>query len=103
DEAWAREARDAILRASPLSAKLAFEQWRRGGKDMPIENALALEYRMTQHAMRGHDFFEGIRALLIDKDRKPRWQHRALHEVSATEVAAYFAPIGDRELSFERV
>lgn len=100
---WAKEAHDAMLRASPLSVKLAFEQWRRGSKDMTIEDALALEYRMTQHVMAGHDFFEGIRALLIDKDRKPRWQHRALADVSEAEVSAYFAPIGERELSFEPI
>jgi enoyl-CoA hydratase len=95
---WAREALEAMARASPLSLKITFHQLRHGA--MAIEDALALEYRLTQHIMEGQDFFEGIRALLLDKDRQPRWQHAGLEAVSAAEVAAYFAPIGARELSF---
>jgi len=59
-----------------------------------------LEYRMTQHAMAGHDFFEGIRALLVEKDNKPRWQHPSLAAVSDAEVESYFASLGERELRF---
>ncbi len=68
---------------------------------MEVEAALTLEYRLTQHVMADHDFFEGIRALLVDKDRAPRWQHRSLAEVSDAEVESYFAPIGNRELRFD--
>ena len=92
------EAREAMARASPLSLKIVFRQLALRVAD--IESALALEYRLTQHCMAGHDFFEGIRALLVDKDRKPHWQHRSLREVSEAEVESYFAPIGDRELRF---
>jgi enoyl-CoA hydratase len=97
---WAGEAREAMARASPLSLKIAFRQYALGA-GMDVEAALALEYRMTQHAMAGHDFFEGIRALLVDKDRRPRWQHRSLAEVGDAEIDGYFAPIGERELRFE--
>jgi enoyl-CoA hydratase len=96
---WAREALAAIARASPLSLKLTFRQLQLG-RGMEIEAALALEYRMTQHVMAGHDFFEGIRALLVDKDQKPRWQHASLSDVSAAEVESYFAGLGERELRF---
>jgi len=96
---WAAEALDAMRRASPLSLKLVFRQLALGAKD--VESALQLEYRMTQHAMEGHDFFEGIRAALVDKDRAPRWQHRAPAEVSEAEIASYFASIGSRELTFD--
>jgi len=67
---------------------------------MTVEQALALEYRMTQHVMAGHDFFEGIRAALVDKDQRPRWQHAALAEVAGAEVEGYFANLGERELRF---
>ena len=97
---WAKDALAAIERASPVSLKIAFRQLELG-RGMEIEEALALEYRMTQHVMQAHDFFEGIRALLVDRDNEPRWQHRSLAEVSEAEVAGYFASLGERELRFE--
>ena len=96
---WAREALAAMTRASPLSLKIAFHQLELG-RGMTIEEALALEYRMTQHVMQGHDFFEGIRALLVDRDNAPRWQHGSLAEVGKEEVARYFEQLGERELRF---
>jgi enoyl-CoA hydratase len=96
---WATKALAAIERASPLSLEITFHQLELG-RGMTIEEALALEYRMTQHVMQGHDFFEGIRALLVDKDNTPRWQHRALAEIGEAEVAGYFASLGERELRF---
>jgi len=67
---------------------------------MSVEEALTLEYRLTQHVMQGLDFFEGIRAVLVDKDNKPRWQHAAPPDVSELEVESYFSSLGDRELKF---
>jgi enoyl-CoA hydratase len=97
--AWTEEALAAIERASPISLKISFHQLALG-RGMSVEEALALEYRMTQHVMAGHDFFEGIRALLVDKDNKPRWQHTSLEEVNGDEVARYFQSIVERELRF---
>ena len=51
-----------------------------------IENALEIEYRFTSRAMEFGDFLEGVRALVIDKDRNPKWKHRALENVSFEEV-----------------
>jgi len=101
DEAsdWAKEARAAIARASPLSLEIVFRQLQLG-KGMSVEAALGLEYRLTQHALAGHDFFEGIRAVLVDKDNAPRWCPDTLAAVSAPAVDAYFAPLGERELRF---
>jgi len=97
---WARDAREAIDRASPIALGITFHQMKLGERGMDIEASLALEYRMTQHVMASHDFFEGIRAVLVDKDQKPRWEHRSLAEVTAAEVARYFESIGERELVF---
>ena len=98
---WARETRATLERASPISLKITFHQMKLGDAGMDIEQALALEYRMTQHVMAAHDFFEGIRAVLVDKDQKPRWEHASLAEVSETEVAQYFESLGERELTFD--
>jgi enoyl-CoA hydratase len=97
---WAEEALAAISRASPISLKITFRQLMLG-RGMSVEEALTLEYRMTQHVMAGHDFFEGIRALLMDKDNRPRWEHASLEAVSEAVVARYFESLGGRELRFD--
>ena len=71
------------------------------GADYDLDQALILEYRLTQHMMAGHDFYEGVRAALIDKDQKPRWRPATLAEIDEAMIAAYFAPLGDRELNFD--
>jgi len=48
--------------------------------------------------LEGNDFYEGVRAVLVDKDHKPRWEHASLEEVSEAAVERHFEPIGDREL-----
>jgi enoyl-CoA hydratase len=51
------------------------------------------EFRIVSRVMRGHDFYEGVRAVIIDKDQSPRWQPPALEAVSAAVVEQYFAPL----------
>ena len=98
DAEWAAETRAGLLTKSPTSLKITLRQLILG-RGFAIEEALALEYRMTQHVMRGHDFYEGVRAALIDKDQRPRWDPATLAEVSETMVQSYFAPLADdREL-----
>jgi enoyl-CoA hydratase len=97
--AWAEETRATLLTKSPTSLKIASRQLTIG-RDYDLEAALALEYRLTQHVMAAHDFYEGVRAMLIDKDQKPRWRPATLGEVSDSMVDGYFASIGDRELPF---
>jgi len=99
-EEWTREALAAIARASPTSLKITLRQLLLGA-GIDVEAALQLEYRMTQHCMESHDFFEGIRALLVDKDGRPRWQPAALAEVSEAMVESYFIGLGERELRFD--
>ena len=84
-------------RASPLSLKLAFRLYERGAR-LEIEEALRLEFRVMQHVLEGHDFYQGVRAVLVDKDHKPRWQHASLEQVSEADVARHFQSIGNREL-----
>jgi len=98
--AWAQATRAALLTKSPTSLKITLRQLAIG-RDFDLEAALALEYRLTQHVMTAHDFYEGVRAVVIDKDQKPQWRPATLTEVSDEMIEAYFVPIGDRELRFD--
>jgi enoyl-CoA hydratase len=88
----------ALMRTkSPTSLKLVLEQMRRGAT-LDFAQCMRTEFRIVSRVVRGHDFYEGIRALLIDKDQAPRWRPSTLADVSATEVERYFAPLA-RELA----
>jgi enoyl-CoA hydratase len=54
---------------------------------------MRMEFRIVNRVVRGHDFFEGVRAVIVDKDNEPRWNPATLADVSAAQVAAYFAPL----------
>jgi enoyl-CoA hydratase len=99
DAEWSEGTRAGLLTKSPTSLKITLRQLTLG-RDYDLDPALALEYRLTQHFMAGHDFYEGVRAMLIDRDRKPQWRPASLAEVTDSVVDAYFAPIGDSELRF---
>jgi enoyl-CoA hydratase len=59
---------------------------------------MRMEFRMVSRVMRGHDFYEGVRATIIDKDGAPRWRPSDLSGVSDAAVAEYFAPLADNQL-----
>ena len=86
---WAQRTREALLRNSPLSLKLTHEQLRRG-RDMTLADCFRMELGLVRAALDHSDFFEGIRALLIDKDRKPRWDPARLEDVTARHVDQFF-------------
>lgn len=96
---WAQRALAAMNAASPLSLKLAFRQMSNGAGS-ELEQALTLEFRVIQHLLAGNDFYEGVRAVLLEKDKKPRWSAASLEQVSAGDVARHFESLGERELSF---
>jgi len=99
DAEWAAQTHAGLLTKSPTSLKITLRQLI-VGRSFSIEDALALEYRLTQHVMAGHDFYEGVRAVLVDKDQQPRWDPATLAEVADPMVDAYFAPLGENELRF---
>jgi enoyl-CoA hydratase len=97
---WAEKTRASLLAKSPTSLKITLRQLTTG-RDYDLDASLALEYRLTQHVMAAHDFYEGVRATLIDKDQKPQWRPATLAEVTDGVIDGYFAPIGNRELRFK--
>lgn len=80
----------------PTSLALAMEQMRRG-PGLDLAGCLIAEYRMVNRVARGHDFYEGVRAILVDKDNAPKWQPARLEDVDPAVIAAHFDPL-DEEL-----
>ncbi|MEQ9145026.1 MAG: enoyl-CoA hydratase/isomerase family protein [Parvibaculaceae bacterium] len=97
---WAVETAATIRSKSPLSTRVAYAQIRLGAS-LDFEECMALEFRLTNRFMRGHDFYEGVRAVVIDKDQKPAWEPASLDEVRQEMVDGYFASLGDDELIFD--
>ncbi|XP_014809819.1 PREDICTED: 3-hydroxyisobutyryl-CoA hydrolase, mitochondrial isoform X1 [Calidris pugnax] len=88
---------ETINKMSPTSLKMTLRQLREGAS-MSLQDVLTMEYRLSQACMKGHDFYEGVRAVLIDKDQSPRWKPAALEEVSDEFVNDCFKPLGNNDL-----
>ncbi|MBL0898982.1 MAG: enoyl-CoA hydratase/isomerase family protein [Reyranella sp.] len=89
----------ALMRLSPLSMAITLEQLRRCA-NRSFEDTMTIEYRMSQRCMqKGHDFFEGVRALLIDKDQKPQWNPPTIEGVTRAMVEEHFKPVAN-DLTF---
>jgi enoyl-CoA hydratase len=82
---------------SPTSMNLAFEQVRRGAS-LDFEEAMKVEFRIVSRIGDGHDFHEGVRAVIIDKDNQPRWQPASLGQVDKAVIDHHFASLGSHEL-----
>jgi enoyl-CoA hydratase len=95
-------ARTILTRSSPTSLKVTLRSFREAAADADLHNALTRDLRIAARCLAGHDFAEGIRAQVIDKDRDPRWSPDALADVSPADVDAYFRPLGDRDLHLDR-
>jgi len=96
NSAWAEATLSAIRNASPLSVKLTAEVLKRNGNhDVSLLKAFMTEYRLTQRAVLPQpysDFLEGVRAVLVDKD-KPKWSHAKIEDVTAAEIERFFQPL----------
>jgi enoyl-CoA hydratase len=96
DAEWAGKTAALMRTKSPTSLKLALAQVRRGAS-WDFETCMRAEFRIVSRIIHGHDFYEGVRAVIVDKDNKPQWQPATLADVSDAEVERHFAPLA-REL-----
>lgn len=88
---WLAQAGAAFAKGSPTSAALSFELQRRA-RHLSLADVFRLEYQAAVGCSVHHDFAEGVRALLIDKDKNPRWQPATLGEVTRDLIDAHLAP-----------
>ena len=96
---FARSAAGAIRSKSPSSLAIALRQMQIGAK-LDFDEALRTEFRIVSRIARGHDFYEGVRAVIIDKDNRPRWNPTSMESVESVMIDSYFAPLLEGELDF---
>jgi hypothetical protein len=82
-------------RKSPTSLKIAFRELREG-KTLSFDDCMRMEFRIASRILAGHDFFEGVRAVLVEKDNAPRWRPAALGEVTDEVCGGVFRALGKR-------
>ncbi|GAA1124130.1 enoyl-CoA hydratase/isomerase family protein [Citricoccus alkalitolerans] len=95
----AAAAAEAILGKCPTSVKITLDHVRGAAQARSVQEVLEADYRLTYHLLRAHNFPEGIRALLVDKDRNPQWEPATLDQVTADEITALTAPVEGRGLT----
>ena len=94
---WGEAQLEQLSSKSPTSLAVTFRQLQEGAA-LGFDDAMRLEYRLVPRFLAEHDFREGVRALIIDKDGRPEWRPSRLEEVSAADVEAYFRPLPGADL-----
>lgn len=90
---WAKAQLVTLRSKSPQTLKVTFRQLREGASMASFEDEMRQEYRIACRVSRMHDFQEGVRAVVIDKDNKPVWNPASLEEVSDALLDSIFAPM----------
>ena len=83
-----------IEQKSPTSLKVALRSLRLG-MNISFEDCMQMEFRMVNKVMNDHDFYEGVRALIIDKDNNPSWKPSSISEVEENFVDKFFSSLDD--------
>ena len=94
---WSTQTLTTLRQKSPTSLKVTLKAINRA-RDLTFNACMAQEYRMVLQIMKGDDFYEGTRALIIEKDGQPDWQPTSLEHVSTDVVDRHFQSLGKMEL-----
>jgi enoyl-CoA hydratase len=98
--AEARAACATMSKVSPTSLKVTLRNVRAALSFQKVEETFQQDFRVALAAIAGHDFIEGIRAAIVDKDRNPQWRPDKLEEVTPDIVERHFRPLGVADLTF---
>jgi enoyl-CoA hydratase len=96
---FAVETLSSLETMSPTSLKVTLAELRRG-RGLDFESCLRMEYRLSQSILGGHDFYEGVRAQLVDKDKRPRWRPAVLTSIDDGLVDPHFRVPASGDLTF---
>lgn len=97
---WAKGEAATIRSKSPETVKVSLRQLREGATLTRFEDNMRMEFRIGWRKVQSRDFQEGVRAVIIDKDNAPVWSPARVEDVSGADVARYFEPLGEDELTF---
>ncbi len=91
---FASQTLETMQTKSPTSMAIALEQVKRGS-GMSFAEVMQMEYRIVCRIADGHDFYEGVRAVIVDKDQNPLWKPVWIDTLDPAVIAAHFAPLAD--------
>jgi enoyl-CoA hydratase len=94
---WASTQLATLKTKSPTSLKVTLRHIRQGAKAASFSDNMAVEYAISGRIGATHDFQEGVRAVIVDKDNAPRWSPADLADVQTSTLDALFAPLPDNE------
>lgn len=94
DDKWLARARDALVHGSPLSVLIADRQLR-AFRGKPLNEIFQSELILAVNIVRYPEFAEGVRALLIDKDKNPQWRYKTIEDVPGDVLDGFFQPPWD--------
>ncbi|HEY8574637.1 enoyl-CoA hydratase/isomerase family protein [Phenylobacterium sp.] len=97
DTDWSREQLKVLATKSPQTLKVAFRQLKLGGQAKSFAENMAMEYRIGARVVQRHDFLEGVRAVIVEKDNAPRWDPPTLEGVTEAMLDEIFAPLPSAE------
>lgn len=95
---FAQNTYNTLRSKSPTSLAVVFRQLTQNG--INFMERMKREFRLSQHFVEGHDFIEGIRAVLVDKDQLPRWKPAQVEDLTPQEIDHYFSSLGEKEWVF---
>jgi enoyl-CoA hydratase len=101
DDDEARATLQLLWKMSPTSLKITLRNLRAALSFEKVEQSFQQDYRISLACVAEHDFLEGIRAAVVDKDRNPAWRPGKLADVTDAIVDRHFRPVGALELKFE--
>ncbi|WP_173931419.1 enoyl-CoA hydratase/isomerase family protein [Chelativorans sp. Marseille-P2723] len=94
---FAQETLATIMKNSPTSIHVAFRQIRQAA-GLSMEDCMRMEFRIVNRMLVNNDFYEGIRATIIDRTSAPEWKPASLYEVETATIDSYFAPLAEGDL-----
>ena len=97
---WARETLETLRSRAPSSLAITFREITLA-QDLSLEECMAMEYRIVSRILQHEDFYEGVRAVLVDKDGAPQWQPKRVEDLDPAVISGHFEPLPEGELAFD--